>query len=103
MTRQTATRWAVGLLVASLLLNPSAGRVAAAQPPDEPIGGVGSHGWIDGFGMFTRTVWNGRTPVVQTPGRCSRGSVRVDLRRPDAPGLSWAIPGQSRGGVVPGR
>ena len=68
MARRTATRWAVGLLVASLLLNPSAGRVAAAQPPDEPIGGVGSHGWIDGFGMYTRTVWIGRDPVVQITG-----------------------------------
>ena len=68
MMHSTATRWAVGLLVASLSLTPAAGRVAKAQPPGEPIGGVGSHGWIDGFGMFTRTAWIGQAPVVQITG-----------------------------------
>ena len=68
MTRTTATRWAYGFLIAGLLLAAAPGRVAKAQPPGYPIGGVGSHGWIDGFGMFTRTVWNGRTPVVQITG-----------------------------------
>jgi S1-C subfamily serine protease len=68
MTRTTATRWAYGFLIASLLLAAAPGRVAKAQPPGYPIGGVGSHGWIDGFGMFTRTAWIGQAPVVQITG-----------------------------------
>jgi hypothetical protein len=59
MTRTTATRWAIGLLVAGLLLAPA--RIAKAQGP----GSLESIGWIDGFGMTTRTVWIGQAPVVQ--------------------------------------
>jgi S1-C subfamily serine protease len=61
MRGTTATRWAVGLLVAGLLLAPALGRVAKAQGP----GSLDRNGWIDGFGMTTRTVWIDRAPVVQ--------------------------------------
>ena len=66
MMRSRATRWALGFLAAGLLMTLAPGRVSNAQAPNyPPPGAVGPTGWIDGFGMHTRTVWMGRTPVVQ--------------------------------------
>jgi S1-C subfamily serine protease len=44
----------------------ASGRVSKAQPPGSyPPGAIGPYGWIDGYGMNVRTVWMGRTPVLQ--------------------------------------